>query len=77
MLVVGSAEIELVVYELIWLNNAEEDLENDEESKENIKKKMKFTSEPLVGSELIEEDSDQGNVCISFFIYSIITPFFS
>uniref|UniRef100_A0A914P145 Uncharacterized protein n=1 Tax=Panagrolaimus davidi TaxID=227884 RepID=A0A914P145_9BILA len=63
LLVVGSAETELIVYELNWLNQIKEDeeLENSNE-KNNQTKKRKLISEPLVGSDLIEEDIDQGNV---------------
>uniref|UniRef100_A0AC35GW59 Small-subunit processome Utp12 domain-containing protein n=1 Tax=Panagrolaimus sp. PS1159 TaxID=55785 RepID=A0AC35GW59_9BILA len=66
LLVVGSAEVELIVYELNWLNQIKEDdeeLENSNE-KNNQTKKRKLLSEPLVGSDLIEEDSDQGNTII-------------
>jgi U3 small nucleolar RNA-associated protein 12 len=66
LLVVGSAEVELIVYELNWLNQIKEDdeeLQNSNE-KNNQTKKRKLISEPLVGSDLIEEDSDQGNTII-------------
>jgi U3 small nucleolar RNA-associated protein 12 len=63
ILVVGSAEVELIVYELNWLNQMKENLEPEADKNKDAKKR-KLLNEPLVGSELIEEDNDQGNTII-------------
>ena len=53
LLVVGSAEVELVVYEFNLLNQMKEDMELDndenEQKKNSQNKKRKVVNEPLVG----------------------------
>lgn len=63
MLIVASAEVELVVHELTWLEDADinDQESSDDESNENVKKKK---TEGLVGSELLDEENNQGNKVI-------------
>lgn len=62
LLVVGSANMELEVYELCWLENGDApEEEEDEDAKENepvLKKKA------LIGAEAFQTEDDQGNVSL-------------
>uniref|UniRef100_A0AC34RRA5 Small-subunit processome Utp12 domain-containing protein n=1 Tax=Panagrolaimus sp. JU765 TaxID=591449 RepID=A0AC34RRA5_9BILA len=63
MLVIASAEVELVVYELTWLDRLE-DTEVDQKVDVQEIKKRKLETEALTGSEMIEEQNDQGNLIV-------------
>lgn len=63
LLIVGTAEVEVIVYELLWLTNLKTSDENDIEDNESAaKRKRNMLDESLIGSDMIEEDHDQGNV---------------
>lgn len=70
LLVVGGAEVELLVFELSWLNDAAEppDFSTLTIEREDLESKAKRTrGDNYVGSTYLHEESQQENVEFDFF----------